>query len=73
VFFAPTRTGPHLANIELVVDGVRQEIELTGEAIGDDVDRKSLYGCDCNTGGTPPMLLALLVLVIICRRRTGSS
>ena len=73
VFFAPARTGPHLASIELLVDGLRQDIELTGEAIGDNLDRKSLYGCDCNTGGTPPLLLVLFVLVAICRRRSGSS
>ena len=72
VFFAPTRPGPHLANIELVVDGLRQEIELTGEAIGGDLDRKSLYGCDCNTGGSPT-LFVVCVLLVICRRRTGSS
>jgi MYXO-CTERM domain-containing protein len=70
VFFAPTRTGPHLANIELVVEGIRQEIELTGEAIGEDFDRKSLYGCDCSSTGGPSFMLALLVLFAICRRRT---
>lgn len=72
VYFAPKRTGPHLASVELVVEGLREEVELTGEAIGDNAERKSLYGCDCNTGGPPSLLLAL-VLVIICRRRTGSS
>ena len=75
VFFAPTRSGPHLANIELVVDGLRQEIELTGEAIGGDVERKSLYACSCDVPGAPwqGLPIAFFVLVIICRRRTGSS
>ncbi|MDQ3335556.1 MAG: choice-of-anchor D domain-containing protein [Myxococcota bacterium] len=72
VFFAPKRTGPHLANIALVVEGVRQEIELTGEAVGDDLDRQSLYGCDCSSGAPPPVMLALFVfvLLVIFRRRT---
>jgi hypothetical protein len=69
VYFAPKRTGPHLASVELVIDGLREEIELTGEAIGDAAERKSLYGCDCNTGGAPSLLL-VLVLFAICRRRT---
>ena len=73
VRFAPTRSGPHVAIVKLAVDGVAQEIELTGDALGD-ADRGSLYACSCNAPGAPwqaPLLL--VVLFVICRRRTGSS
>ena len=65
VFFAPTRSGPHLANIELVIDGLRQEIELTGEALGGDVERASLYACSCDVPGAPWQGLPL-VIVVVC-------
>jgi hypothetical protein len=73
VRFAPTKAGFHVAEIQLAVDGTRQAIELTGEAIGDSVERTSLYACDCNTHGGQSIVFAGLVLLVICRRRTGSS
>ena len=73
VFFAPARSGPHLANIELVIDGLRQEIELTGEAIGGDVERTSLYACSCDVPGAPwqglPIVIVIVCAVLPRRRR----
>ena len=73
VFFAPRHAGPHIATIQLDVDGQRQEIELTGEALGGATERTSLYACSCTTGGPQSIAFALVLLLVICRRRTGSS
>lgn len=75
VRFAPKQAGVHAATVRLAVDGVTEEIELTGEAIGDDVKRESLYACSCAAGGSPwqGLLVLAVWLVIIFRRRTGSS
>lgn len=73
VFFAPRHVGPHIAAIQLSVDGLRQEIELTGEAIGGATERTSLYACSCTTGGPQSIAFALVLLLVICRRRSGSS
>lgn len=73
VFFAPAQRGLHVATIQLVVDGLREEVELTGEALGDDTERRSLYGCDCNTGGSPWGLAPLGALLLVLRRRRLSG
>lgn len=65
VTFAPKRTGVYLAAIVLEVDGVMQSIELTGEAIGNDVNRESLYACSCEVPGSP-LAGAPIVIVIVC-------
>lgn len=71
VRFAPTKPGLHVAAIQLDVEGMQQEIELTGEAIGDSVERTSLYACSCNVPGAPWQGLPI-VIVVVCvafRRR----
>ena len=69
VRFAPTRTGPHVAIVKLAVDGVAQEIELTGDALGDDVEPGSLYACSCNAPGAPWHGMPLLVVIVVIALR----
>jgi hypothetical protein len=74
VRFAPTRPGPHTAIVKLAVDGVAEQIELTGNALGDTLDRESLYACSCDAPGGAaihalPLLLAVAAIVLVPRRR----
>jgi hypothetical protein len=65
VTFAPKHPGTYIAKILLEVDGVAQDVELTGEGLGDEVDRKSLYACSCEIPASP-LSVVPLVIVVVC-------
>ena len=81
VRFAPTRSGLHRAMVKLAIDGIAEQIELTGTGLGDTVDRASLYACSCDAPGAPvhalPWMVAMLIVLrrrrAIARSPSGSS
>lgn len=74
VEFAPYRRGSYAATINLEVDGAKHPIEIFGDASGPILEPTSFYACACSGPGAPsrgwPVLFAL---ILISRRRTGSS
>lgn len=73
VAFAPTRPGPHVADLRLVVDGVVRNIPLEGDGLGVTIDRSSFYACSCQGGHAPlhgwPLVIAFALLCLPRRRR----
>lgn len=51
-----------------IVDGEPRFVVLDGDASGIIRERTSLYGCDCNSTGSPGPF-ALVLLVVLRRRR----
>jgi len=69
--FRPKRVGPHVAHIQLAIDGEPGEIELTGDALGKLPEPTSFYACSCRAPSSPAQgaPLALAVLLALRRRR----
>lgn len=77
VAFAPTRPGPHAADLRVVVGDTVKMIRLEGEGIGIVIDRSSFYACSCQGGRAPlhgwPLVVAVLLIVLPRRRRTSTD
>jgi hypothetical protein len=68
--FAPKRSGRHSANIVIRVDGEQRLVNLTGNALGQTVDKASLYACDCSSSKPWAAWPIGLVVVFVLRRRS---
>ncbi len=73
VAFAPTRPGPHAADLRVVVGDTVRTIRLEGEGLGIVIDRSSFYACSCQGGRVPlhgwPLVVAVLLSCVRRRRR----
>ncbi|MBV8762194.1 MAG: choice-of-anchor D domain-containing protein, partial [Deltaproteobacteria bacterium] len=73
VTFLPPGRGRYQAELTLETPDGLQKIRLIGEATGKDLDDTSVYACSCS-GGSPGAGWPIgLALVLIVRRRRGSS
>jgi uncharacterized protein (TIGR03382 family) len=71
--FDPPGRGHYEADLELETDAGPQTIHLVADATGRDFDRTSVYACSCATGDVASGWPIALALVIVRRRRRGSS
>ncbi len=73
VAFVPQEPGAHHGRLSVDVGGTTSTVDLYGDATGPNLDHTSFYACTCSQGGPAggwPIALAVLVIV---RRRRGSS
>ncbi|MEO8699399.1 MAG: choice-of-anchor D domain-containing protein [Kofleriaceae bacterium] len=69
VAFAPRDPGIHLARIPIDVDGVEQDVDLTGNGVGIRLDKTSFYACNCSGGSPVHGWPLIVVLAFVYRRR----
>ncbi|MBA3453740.1 MAG: choice-of-anchor D domain-containing protein [Deltaproteobacteria bacterium] len=73
VAFAPTRSGRHAADLQLIVGDEPRIVPLEADGVGVTIDRSSFYACSCQGGRTPmhgwPVVVALVLLCVPRRRR----
>ncbi len=75
VGFAPPDPGVYAATLRLDLDGVRQTVDLTGEANGTVAARTSFYACSCASADGGPLggWPVAIAIAAFARRRRRSA
>ena len=69
VGFMPTRTGPRTGTLTISSSEGDLIVTLTGVGLGDEPDKTSFYACDCTTSNPAGAWPALVVVLVLRRRR----